>query len=105
MAKQQAESKRKVLLYPGEDSYRTFCKLIALHPKSHNRIHSCLSCGYTTHRDVAASLVIRNRGINALGRSVEENACRDGLTETGNRLVKSRRSKNSGGEARIHPAS
>ncbi|WP_198940794.1 zinc ribbon domain-containing protein [Scytonema sp. HK-05] len=57
-----------------------------------DRIHSCQSCGYTTHRDVAAAQVIRNRGISALGRSVEENACGDGLTGTGNSLVKSRRS-------------
>ncbi|RAM50772.1 MAG: transposase [Hapalosiphonaceae cyanobacterium JJU2] len=68
----------------------------------HDRIHSCQSCGYTTHRDVAAAQVIRNRGVNALGRSVEENACGDGLTGTQKRLVKSRRSKKNGGEARIH---
>jgi putative transposase len=30
------------------------------------RIHSCLKCGYTTTRDVAASQEIRNRGISAL---------------------------------------
>ncbi len=27
-----------------------------------DRIHSCLECGYTTHRDVASAQVIRNRG-------------------------------------------
>lgn len=70
-----------------------------------HRTHSCLSCGYTTHRDVAAAQVIRNRGVNALGRSVEENACGDGLAGTGNRLVKSRRSKKNGGEARLKTAS
>jgi putative transposase len=75
-----------------------------------DRIHSCQSCGYTTHRDVAAAQVIRNRGetalqegfppqatanpkgISGLGRSLEENACGDGLTGTGNSLVKSQRS-------------
>ncbi|MGH7998592.1 MAG: RNA-guided endonuclease InsQ/TnpB family protein [Brasilonema sp.] len=70
-----------------------------------DRIHSCPTCGYTTHRDVAAAQVIRNRGINALGRSVLENACGDGLTGTGNRLVKSQRNRKKCGEARIHPAS
>jgi putative transposase len=45
------------------------------------REHNCPHCGYKTHRDVAAAQVIRNRGIeNALGHSVSENACGDGLT-------------------------
>ncbi|BAY48753.1 putative transposase IS891/IS1136/IS1341 family protein [Scytonema sp. HK-05] len=65
-----------------------------------DRVHSCPECGYMTHRDVAAAQVIRNRGINALGRSVVENACGDGLTGTGDSLVKSQRSKKKGGEAR-----
>jgi putative transposase len=39
------------------------------------RIHSCPECGYTTNRDVAASQVIRNRGVNAVGQTVLENAC------------------------------
>ncbi len=34
------------------------------------REHNCPECGYTTHRDVAAAQVIRNRGISALGHSV-----------------------------------
>jgi putative transposase len=34
------------------------------------RIHSCPECGYTTHRDVAAAQVIRNRGVDAVGRTV-----------------------------------
>lgn len=38
------------------------------------RIHSCPECGYTTNRDVAASQVIRNRGLNAVGQTVLENA-------------------------------
>jgi putative transposase len=76
-----------------------------------DRVHSCQSCGYITHRDVAAAQVIRNRGETALCRrvsrprrlrtrrgslgscrSLEENACGDGLTGTGNSLVKSRKS-------------
>ncbi|MFB8791198.1 MAG: transposase [Potamolinea sp.] len=65
-----------------------------------DRLHVCPECGYTTHRDVVAAQVIRNRGISALGRSVEENACGDGLTGTGNRLVKNPRSRKKGGEAR-----
>lgn len=70
-----------------------------------DRIHSCCECGYTTHRDVAAAQVIRNRGISAVGRTVSEIACGDGLTGTGDRLVKSQRSRKKGYEARIHPAS
>ena len=70
-----------------------------------DRIHSCQSCGYTTYRDVAAAQVIRNRGISALGRSVEENACGDGLAGTGNSLVKSRKSRKKGKEASFQSAS
>jgi putative transposase len=60
-----------------------------------NRVHNCPSCGYTTHRDVAAAQVIRNRGLSAEGRSVDikEIACGGGLTGTGNSLVKSQRDK------------
>jgi putative transposase len=70
-----------------------------------DRLHVCHNCGYTTHRDVAAAQVIRNRGVTALGRSVEENACGDGLTGTGSSLVKSQRSRKKGYEARLQPAS
>ena len=31
-----------------------------------DRLHACGECGYTTHRDVAAAQVIRNRGIAQL---------------------------------------
>ena len=42
------------------------------------REHNCPECGYTTHRDVAAAQIIRNRGLeNALGHSLSENACGD----------------------------
>ncbi len=81
-----------------------------------DRLHVCHECGYTTHRDVAAAQVIRNRGASAvggspdlrhlawvsgLGRSLEENACGDGLAGTGNRLVKSQRNRKNGEEARL----
>jgi molybdenum-dependent DNA-binding transcriptional regulator ModE len=39
------------------------------------------------------------------GRSVEQIACGDDLTGTGNGLVKSQRSRKKGGEARLEPAS
>lgn len=60
-----------------------------------NRVHSCQACGYTTHRDVAAAQVIRNRGLSAEGRSVDikEIACGGGLAGTGNSLVNSPRNK------------
>ncbi len=38
------------------------------------RVHSCLECGYTTNRDVAAAQVIRDRGVTAVGQTVVENA-------------------------------
>lgn len=75
-----------------------------------NRVHSCPYCGYTTHRDVAAAQIIRNRGIAQLsevGRilDIKEIACGDGLAGTGNRLVKSPGSRKKGDEAWIDPAS
>ncbi|HEY9901319.1 MAG TPA: transposase, partial [Candidatus Sericytochromatia bacterium] len=71
------------------------------------RIHSCPECGYTVHRDVAAAQIVRNRGISGVGRILDnkENACGDGLTGTGNSLVKSRKSRKKGEEARFQPAS
>jgi putative transposase len=39
------------------------------------RVHECLMCGYKTDRDVAAAQVIRNRGVCAVGQTVEEIAC------------------------------
>lgn len=39
-----------------------------------NRLHSCPECGYTTHRDVAAAQVVRNRGTSAVGRIVDASA-------------------------------
>lgn len=67
-----------------------------------DRLHSCPECGYTTHRDVAAAQIVRNRGVSGVGRilDVKENACGDGLTGTGESLVKSSRSRNKGYEAR-----
>jgi putative transposase len=35
------------------------------------RIHTCPECGYTTNRDVAAAQVVRNRGLTAVGHTVE----------------------------------
>ncbi|WP_242032838.1 hypothetical protein [Oscillatoria sp. FACHB-1406] len=32
------------------------------------RVHHCNSCGYTTNRDVAAAQVVKERGLNAVGR-------------------------------------
>ncbi|NET57688.1 MAG: transposase, partial [Symploca sp. SIO2E6] len=71
------------------------------------RIHSCPECGYTTHRDVAAAQIVRNRGVSGVGRILDkkEIACGDVLTGIRNGLVKSQRSRKKGGEARIYPAS
>ncbi|HAX85277.1 MAG TPA: transposase [Cyanobacteria bacterium UBA11370] len=80
-----------------------------------DRVHSCLSCGYTTQRDVAAAQIVRNRGLLAVSQvelsgvgrilDVKENACGDGLTGTGNCLVKSQRDRKKSGEARLKSAS
>jgi putative transposase len=72
-----------------------------------DRVYNCPECGYTVHRDVAAAQIVRNRGISGVGRILDtkENACGDGLTGTGNSLVKSQRGKKKGGEARLQSAS
>lgn len=71
------------------------------------RIHSCLECGYTTHRDVAAAQIVRHRGLSEVGRILDnkEIACGDGLAGTGNRLVKNPRNRKKGGEASLKSAS
>ena len=43
------------------------------------RIHKCSGCGYRKSRDVAAAEVICNRGIEAVGQTVSQNVCGDGL--------------------------
>ena len=35
------------------------------------RRHKCPECGYTTNRDVASGQVIRNRGLIAVGQTVQ----------------------------------
>lgn len=75
-----------------------------------DRIHVCHNCGYTTHRDVAAAQVIRNRGVVQLSEGgrlldIKENVCGDGLTGTVHRLVKNPRSRKKSGEAGLKPAS
>jgi putative transposase len=44
------------------------------------RVHHCSECGYTTHRDVAAAQVIRNKGVTGLGHSLVEIASGEVLT-------------------------
>ncbi|MBA3924685.1 MAG: transposase, partial [Nostocaceae cyanobacterium] len=34
------------------------------------RVHHCHECGYTTDRDVAAAMVVKQRGLTAVGRTV-----------------------------------
>lgn len=36
------------------------------------RVHRCVECGYTTHRDVAAAQVVRDRGLLAVGQPVSQ---------------------------------
>ncbi len=68
------------------------------------RVHSCPECGYTTHRDVAASEVIRNRGIFGLGTSLDEIACGGDAAGIGNNLTGTRRDRKKGGTASVHSA-
>ncbi|EAW36118.1 zinc ribbon domain-containing protein [Lyngbya sp. PCC 8106] len=56
------------------------------------RIHKCPECNYECNRDVGAAKVICQRGIAAVGQIVvQEIDCGDGLTGTGNGLVKNQR--------------
>jgi putative transposase len=59
------------------------------------RTHVCNECQYTCSRDVAAAQIIMQRGINAVGQTVLENACGDGLTGANGNvgLVKNQRSR------------
>ena len=50
------------------------------------RTHTCPECGFSCNRDFAASLVIRSRGLNAVGQPVFQNACGDGLSGLGSNL-------------------
>nr|WP_250124268.1 transposase [Chroococcidiopsis sp. CCMEE 29] len=34
------------------------------------RVHHCVECGYTTDRDVAAAIVVEQRGLTAVGQMV-----------------------------------
>jgi putative transposase len=45
-----------------------------------DRVHSCQYCGYIKPRDVVSAEVIKNRGLIAVGQTVNKNACRDVLT-------------------------
>ncbi|NER03236.1 MAG: transposase [Okeania sp. SIO3C4] len=47
--------------------------------KLSDRKHNCSHCNYQENRDVAAAKVIRNRGLIAVGHTVNKNACVDGL--------------------------
>lgn len=47
------------------------------------RIHNCQYCGYTASRDVVSAEVIKDRGIVAVGHTVNKNACGDVLTGFG----------------------
>ena len=48
--------------------------------KLSERIHQCQYCGYIGSRDVVSAEIIKNRGLNAVGHTVLENAWGDGLT-------------------------
>ncbi|MGK7920196.1 MAG: RNA-guided endonuclease InsQ/TnpB family protein [Trichodesmium sp.] len=43
------------------------------------RNHNCSNCGYHINRDIAAAKVIRKRGLKAVGHTVNQNTCGDGL--------------------------
>ncbi|AOY83488.1 transposase [Moorena producens JHB] len=56
------------------------------------RLHKCPECSYEIHRDVAAAQVICQRGIAAVGQTVEEIDCVGVLSGVGNNLDKCRKS-------------
>jgi putative transposase len=43
------------------------------------RVHICHACGHQESRDTAAAKVIRQRGLRAVGQTVQEKACGGGL--------------------------
>jgi putative transposase len=47
------------------------------------RMHECPECGYKTDRDVAAAQVIRNRGVCAVGQTVDKKACQGDASGVG----------------------
>lgn len=71
------------------------------------RVHNCHKCGYLTDRDVAASQVVRKRGISAInadGQSVLQNVCGDGLTGTEMSSSESVKQKLFGGDSGESPS-
>lgn len=70
--------KRDVFFLKVDKDYTSqICPNCNIHTGKKNlsdRIHKCPSCEYQTNRDVAASQVIRNRGLNAVGQPVLETA-------------------------------
>ncbi|NES92328.1 transposase, partial [Okeania sp. SIO2B9] len=48
--------------------------------KLSDRKHNCSHCNYQENRDVAAAKIIKNRGLIAVGHTVKEKACGNGLT-------------------------
>ncbi|WPF89152.1 transposase [Cyanobacterium aponinum AL20118] len=51
------------------------------------RIHHCQYCGYTAPRDVVSAEVIKNRGLIAVGHTVNQNAYGDVLTGISQDLI------------------
>lgn len=76
--------KRDVYFAKVDKNYTSeICPYCGVHTgkkKLSERIHKCPECGFSCNRDLAASLMIRNRGLNAVGQPVLENACGDGLS-------------------------
>ena len=71
------------------------------------RIHNCHKCGYLSDRDVAASQVVRKRGIKLIsadGQSVQQNVCGDGLTGTEMSSLESIKQKLLGGDSWESPS-
>ena len=47
------------------------CQTVTGKKELMTRVHSCRSCGYTTDRDVAAAQIVAQRGVVAVGRTVQ----------------------------------
>ena len=43
------------------------------------RLHSCLVCHHSESRDTNSAKIIRDRGLVAVGHTVQKKACGDGL--------------------------
>jgi transposase len=65
------------------ENYLTACRKVWNYALAERKDYSCPECSFSCNRDFAASLVMKNRGINAVGQSVSQKASGEVLTGLG----------------------